>query len=156
MKAHAMFLSVASLVALVVLLSDKPQATAAARIETTNKELKERVEKLEKALEKRERSPELALLRARVTELERLMREARGGSLTMAPKADLRDVSSLQRDHSNLQRTVMSLENKLGRLERADSSRSSYGVSMSSIQRDLGNLKITVSTLRSRVDSLRQ
>ena len=154
MKAHAIFLSVAGILVAAVLFLENSKAQAATQTEQVNRELQLRVEKLEKELDKRKRSSEFTLLRGRVGELERLMREARGGSLTMSPKADLRDVSTLQRDHTTLKRTVMSLESKLGRMELMESSRSTSTISLTSLQREIASVRRAVSRLESTVSRL--
>ncbi len=149
-----MFLAVAGILMLTVLLCDETEARAASRPEVPDKVLLERIEALEKGQKKREDSSERALLRSRVTELERLMRENRGGSLTMAPKADLRDVSRLQRENATLQRKVMSLESKVSTLERAVAGGVSSGVSSSSLQRGIDSLSRSVARLQNAVQRL--
>jgi len=154
MKAHALFVSMTGLCLLAVLLLHESRATAADRLVESWRELEKRIEALERNEARRSRSNALALLQSRVAELERLMREHRGGSLNMAPKADLNDVARLQRENASLRRTVAALELKVVQLEQTVANAMTPNAAEAALRREIDNLRRSLSTLQTTVQRL--
>ncbi|MGB0582548.1 MAG: hypothetical protein ACPGVU_22925 [Limisphaerales bacterium] len=156
MKAHGIFLSVASVLALVVVWTQTSTVHAAVKPDQKVASLERRVEALERLLKNQPQSQSETLLKARVTELERLMRENRGGTLTMAPKADLNDLARLLRENATLKRSVTSLEMKVDNLRR-DGSRNMNSTSLNSgnsLQREIDSLRRSIASVERMVQRI--